>query len=239
MQPKVLSVIGIAVGLSASADTAAESELERLKTSPEDVPAHVVEALSPGLVSRLLRLAQDMPALLKRVDVDRGREELRHLYGVLEVQADDHEVRFLMKKGAVESALLRLAGNQHTRVVAGARFGNYLQPCLAPLGGAIWCTPHRPVGHRVEMEFAIAEIRDEKGFYDLSASFAVFLAAFSAALAALTSSSRLASAMMELHSCAVTDFSIACLDCTKSENGFCSSPMPSRIAVSHCSGGEE
>jgi site-specific DNA recombinase len=100
----------------------AEAELDRLRNPVEDRSSAVIEALTPRLTDRLVRLAESLPAMLKGVDRERSREELRSLIGVLEVEADEHEVRFLTKKGALEGAFLRLAGNQHTSLVAGVGF---------------------------------------------------------------------------------------------------------------------
>ncbi|MCC6197228.1 MAG: recombinase family protein, partial [Burkholderiales bacterium] len=99
---------------------AVEAELDRLRQPAAETPAAVVAALTPGLTDRIVRLVSALPTTIRAVSTDRGRAEISDLIGRLDVVADAREVRFLTKKGALERAFVRLAGGQHTSVVAGA-----------------------------------------------------------------------------------------------------------------------
>lgn len=99
----------------------AEAELTKLESQQPDTSVETVAKLTPRLVDHLRRAADDMPALLRGVNPERGRAVISSLVGDITVRATEAEVSFETKKGAVEGALIRLAGGKHTSVVAGAR----------------------------------------------------------------------------------------------------------------------
>ena len=101
---------------------AAETELDAIKSPAVAAASLDVAQMVPGVVDRFLAAIDDLPDLLQRTDPDRSREELRRLIGPIEVEADEQEIRFRTKKGAVEGALSRMAGGPSVFVVAGAGF---------------------------------------------------------------------------------------------------------------------
>jgi site-specific DNA recombinase len=101
---------------------AAESELAGLQNAATTVPAFDVEAITPRLVDRYRAAVASLPATLERVDIERARHELKRLIGVVQVEADDQEIRFRTQDGAVETAMRRLAGDQSVLMVAGVGF---------------------------------------------------------------------------------------------------------------------
>ena len=101
---------------------AAEAELARLEVGQTDTSSETVAKLTPRVVDQLRRAAEDMPALLRGVHPERGRAVISSLVGDITVRSTEAEVIFETKKGAVEGALIRLAGGKHTSVVAGAGF---------------------------------------------------------------------------------------------------------------------
>jgi site-specific DNA recombinase len=101
---------------------AAEAELARLEAQQTDTSAETVAKLTPRLVDQLRRAAEDMPALLRGAHPERGRAVISSLVGDITVRSTEAEVIFETKKGAVEGALMRLAGGKHTSVVAGVGF---------------------------------------------------------------------------------------------------------------------
>jgi site-specific DNA recombinase len=101
---------------------AAEAELARLEVRQTDTSSETVAKLTPRLADHLRQAAEDMPALLRGANPDRGRAVISSLVGDITVRSTEDEVMFETKKGAVEGALLRLAGGKHTSVVAGVGF---------------------------------------------------------------------------------------------------------------------
>lgn len=100
---------------------AAEAELAGLEARQTDTSIETVAKLTPRLADHLRRVAEDMPALLRGTHPERGRAVISSLVGDITVRSTEAEVIFETKKGAVEGALMRLAGDKHTSVVAGAR----------------------------------------------------------------------------------------------------------------------
>jgi hypothetical protein len=101
----------------------AEAELLTLQERPQDEP-HVDQAAfqAPSLVDRYLAAVRRLPETLAKGDVERSRARLRELMGMIEVEADEREIRFRAESGAVEGGLQRLAGTGQISLVAGARF---------------------------------------------------------------------------------------------------------------------
>jgi site-specific DNA recombinase len=99
-----------------------ERELEMLEAAQTESTVNV-EALTPGIVGRYTAAVESLAATLMAADVDSSRAELRRLIGDIDVTADEKEIHFRTKEGAVEYALSRLAGNaKSVCLVAGVGF---------------------------------------------------------------------------------------------------------------------
>ncbi len=66
----------------------------------------------------------DLAESLRSINVDRARAEMRKLIGDIQVNATPDEIRLETREGAVETALLRAAGERQVLMVAGACFGD-------------------------------------------------------------------------------------------------------------------
>jgi len=85
-----------------------------------------VQHIMPRLVDEYRALVDDLAESLRSVNVDRARAEIRKLIGDIRVNSTPDEIRLETREGAVETALLRAAGERQVFMVAGARFGHCL-----------------------------------------------------------------------------------------------------------------
>jgi site-specific DNA recombinase len=101
----------------------AETELLKLQERPQDEPrAEAAVFQTPSIVDRYLAAVRRLPETLTKGDVERSRAHLREIMGMIEVEADEREVRFRAESGAVEGGLQRLAGTGQISLVAGVGF---------------------------------------------------------------------------------------------------------------------
>ena len=100
---------------------AAEAELARLQVQAAK-PAPKVATLPSGIEGAWRQAVANLETVLATHDVARARTVLLDLIGEIQVVATPEEIRFETKKGALEGALVRAAGGQQIRVVAGAGF---------------------------------------------------------------------------------------------------------------------
>ena len=101
---------------------AAERELAKLRATTSQPPRGSVQQMMPRLVDEYRALVDDLAESLRAVNVDRARAEIRKLIGDIQVNATPDEIRLETREGAVETALLRAAGERQVIMVAGAGF---------------------------------------------------------------------------------------------------------------------
>jgi len=111
-------------GSKAIADrlAATEGELSALEARQVQAPESVIAKLTPRVVDALVRAADDMPALVRGTNPERGRAVIESIIGEVFVEPTETEIRFEAEKTALEGAFLRAIGAKHTNVVAGARY---------------------------------------------------------------------------------------------------------------------
>ena len=85
-----------------------------------------MQHIMPRLVDEYRALVDDLAESLRSVNADRARAEIRKLIGDIRVNSTPDEIRLETREGAVETALLRAAGERQVFMVAGARFGHCL-----------------------------------------------------------------------------------------------------------------
>ena len=81
-----------------------------------------MQHIMPRLVDEYRALVDDLAESLRSINVDRARAEMRKLIGDIQVNATPDEIRLVTREGAVETALLRAAGDRPVFLVAGAGF---------------------------------------------------------------------------------------------------------------------
>jgi site-specific DNA recombinase len=102
---------------------AAEAELDRIETeASEPIATAAVLTHTHQTEAKLKSAANDLLATVKKKDPERGRAAIHALVGNITVCSTPTEVRFESESGAVEKALLSVAGAKHTILVAGVGF---------------------------------------------------------------------------------------------------------------------
>jgi site-specific DNA recombinase len=111
-------------GSKAIADrlAATESELSTLEARQVQAPESAIAKLTPRVVDALVRAADDMPALVRGTNPERGRAVIESMIGEVFVEPTETEIRFEAEKTALEGAFMRAIGAKHANVVAGARY---------------------------------------------------------------------------------------------------------------------
>ena len=100
---------------------AAEQELARLRAKAARPRPGSVQQIMPRLVDEYRTLVEDLAGSLTEINVTRARCELRKLIGDIQVNASEHEIRLEASEGAIETALLKAAGQSQVLMVAGRR----------------------------------------------------------------------------------------------------------------------
>ena len=99
---------------------AAERKLERLAASSTNTKKCAIDKILPRLVDEYRKLVDDLAQSLSGIVVNRARAELKKLHGKIKFESTPEEIRFWTEDGAIETTLLRAAGQNQLMLVAGA-----------------------------------------------------------------------------------------------------------------------